>query len=34
MSVTSFFDDEFSNIDLNDTRLNSRAINIGNSLIQ
>ena len=34
MSVTSFFDDEFSNINLNDTRLNSRAINIGNSLVQ
>ena len=34
MSVTSFFDDEFSNINLNDTCLNSRAINIGNSLVQ
>lgn len=34
MSVTRFFDDEFSNIDLNDSRLNNRAISIGNSLIQ
>ena len=34
MSVTSFFDNEFSSINLNDTRLNSRAINIGNSFIQ
>ena len=34
MSVTSFFDDEFSNIDLNDYRLNNRAISIGNSFIQ
>ena len=34
MSVTRFFDDEFSNIDLNDSRLNNRAISIGNSFIQ
>ena len=34
MSITKFFDDEFSNIDLNDSRLNNRAISIGNSFIQ
>jgi hypothetical protein len=34
MSVTRFFDDEFSNINLNDSRLNSRAVTIGNSFIQ
>jgi len=34
MSFTRFFDDEFSNINLNDSRLNSRAISIGNSFIQ